>query len=145
REMGDLLYGPDAPDDLKKNPRFVDETTGQYNGLRAKQEVDQVLKLKSGTAEQMEYRERLIAFINYQQTNRASEKYNSLFANSVNIPKWQIEKENADRSQMARISVVKDSYAANTDSTIKVTDKEIQDYLDKHKDEYKQDESRSIA
>jgi peptidyl-prolyl cis-trans isomerase D len=145
REMGDVLYGPDAPDDLKNNPRFKDEATGVYNGLLAKQEIDQVLKLKSGTAQQMQYREQLISFINYQQTNRASEKYNSLFANSVNIPKWQIEKENADRSQMARISVVKDSYAANTDSTIKVTDKEIEEYLDKHKDDYKQEESRSIA
>ena len=40
KEMGDMLYGPNAPDDLKKIPGFTDSITGLYNGLAAKQQID---------------------------------------------------------------------------------------------------------
>jgi peptidyl-prolyl cis-trans isomerase D len=142
KEMGDILYGSNPPDDLKKN--FTD-STGVYNAQLAKQQLDGVLKNKSIEPRQVQAREQLIAYINYLESNREVEKYNSLFSNSVNVPKWLVEKETADKSQLAKISLVKDSYAANADSTIKVSDKEIEDYIAKHKDEFKQQESRSIA
>ena len=42
-------------------------------------------------------------------------------------------------------SLVRATYAENDkDTTLKVTDKEIEDYVSKHKDAYKQEESRSI-
>ncbi|MEI9808224.1 MAG: peptidylprolyl isomerase [Bacteroidota bacterium] len=141
KEMGDILYGANPPEDLKK--QFTD-SFGVYNGQLAKQQIDQVLKNRKGTAEQLAAREQLINYINYLETNRQTEKYNSLFSNSTNVPKWLIEKENADRSQMASISLVKADYASNTDST-KVADKDIEEYISKHKEDYKQPESRSIA
>ena len=142
KEMGDILYGSNPPEDLKKN--FTD-STGVYNAQLAKQQLDGVLKNKSTEPSRIQAREQLIAYINYLESNREIEKYNSLFSNSVNVPKWLVEKETADKSQLAKISLVKDSYAANSDSTIKVSDKEIEDYIAKHKDDYKQPESRSIA
>jgi peptidyl-prolyl cis-trans isomerase D len=142
KEMGDILYGSAAPDELKK--AFTDSTTGIFNSLAAKQYIDQKLKLKKGTAEQLEERERMILGINSLQTARLTDKYNSIFANSVNVPKWFIEKENADKSQLAKISLVRDMYGANSDSTIKISDKEIEDYVNKHKKDFKQPESRSI-
>ena len=48
KELGDILYGPNAPQDLKS--QFTDEATGQYNAALAKQNIDQMLK--KGTAEQ---------------------------------------------------------------------------------------------
>jgi peptidyl-prolyl cis-trans isomerase D len=143
KEMGDILYGANPPEDLKK--QFTDPATGMYNGQMAKQQIDAILKSKKGTAEQLAQREQLINYIAYLETTRLTDKYNSLFSNSSNVPKWLIEKENADRSQLAKIALVRDSYASNADSTIKVSDKEIEEYLKKHKDDYKQTESRSIA
>ncbi|MBC7948139.1 MAG: SurA N-terminal domain-containing protein [Chitinophagaceae bacterium] len=144
KEMGDILYGMNPPEDLKR--QFTDSATGTYNGQLAKSKIDEVLKMKKGTAEQLESRERLIQFITYLENNRLSEKYSALLTNSYNVPKWLVEKENADKSQMATISLVREAYATNTDSSIRVTDKEIEDYINKHKDEYKQkDETRSIA
>jgi peptidyl-prolyl cis-trans isomerase D len=140
KEMGDILYGANPPDDLKR--QFTD-SSGVYNAQFAKQQLDQILKSK--TAERQEARAQLIGYLNYLEANRQTEKYNSLFSNTVNVPKWFVEKQNADKSQMARISLVKESYAANPDSTIKVTDSEIEQYIAKHKDEFKQQESRSIA
>jgi len=56
-----------------------------------------------------------------------------------------IEKTNADNSQIASISYVNTPYATIADSSIKITDPEIEEYVNKHKEQYKQEESRSIA
>jgi peptidyl-prolyl cis-trans isomerase D len=143
KERGDILYGANPPDDLKK--AFTDEKTGFYNAQMAKQQIDAAIKRKKGTEQELAQRDQLIAYINYLDNMRLTEKYNSLLANSSNFPKWFIEKQNADNSQLAKISLVRELYSSIPDSSIKITDKEIQDYIDKHEDEYKQEESRSIA
>src|SRR5690349_4570759 len=48
KELGDILYGPNAPQDLKS--QFTDPQTGQYNAIQAKQQIDNIMK--SGTPEQ---------------------------------------------------------------------------------------------
>lgn len=142
KELGDILYGANPPEDLKKS--FTDES-GAYNASAAKQQIDAILKKTKGSAEEIAQREQLVAYINYLETNRKTEKYNSLLVNSSNAPKWLIDRQNADNSQMANISLVRESYASIADSTVKVSDSEIKDYINKHKDDYKQEESRSIA
>ncbi|MDP4262443.1 MAG: SurA N-terminal domain-containing protein [Bacteroidota bacterium] len=143
KEMGDILYGPNAPDDIKKS--FTDPQTGQYNGRAAKQNIDQILKMKSGTEKQLKERDQLIAYIDYLENKRLNDKYSSLFANSVNYPRWFIERQNADNSQIAKVSYVREFYSVTNDSTIKISDKEIEDYISKHKKDFKQEESRGIA
>ena len=139
KELGDILYGPNAPEDLKK--QFADETTGQYNPVKAKQAIDQMLKDKKTPQAQ---KDQFNNYIEQLEQQRKSEKYNSMLANSSNVPRWFVEKQNADNSQLAKISVVKETYSSIADSTVKIEDKEIADYISKHKDEYKQEESRSI-
>ena len=145
REMGDILYGPDAPQDLKR--AFTDTATGQYNWQQAKAYIDAVIRRKKGTPQQLEERNQFINFINAHETARLNEKYTSLLTNSVNFPKWFIEKEIADNSQLAKISLVRNFYTSVMDSTITVSDKEIRDYLDEHKKEFKaqMQESRGIS
>ena len=46
---------------------------------------------------------------------------------------------------MAKVSYVKHPYTNIPDSAVTVTDKEIEDYVNQHKELYKQEESRSIA
>ena len=48
-------------------------------------------------------------------------------------------------SQLAKVSLVREFYTSIPDSTVKITDKEIEEYISKHKEEYKQEENRSIA
>jgi peptidyl-prolyl cis-trans isomerase D len=76
---------------------------------------------------------------------RLREKYKALLANSSYVPKWMIEKMNADNSQIASISYVNTPYITIADSTVKVSDEEINEYISKHKDQFKQLENRSIA
>lgn len=138
KELGDILYGPNAPADLKN--QFTDQATGQYNPIQAKQQIDQILK--KGTPEQ---KASFNNYINQLILQRRYEKYMSLFTNSTNVPRWIVEKQNADNSLMAKASVVKEFYSAISDSLAKVEDKEIADYVSKHKDDFKQNESRTIS
>jgi peptidyl-prolyl cis-trans isomerase D len=77
---------------------------------------------------------------------RKSEKYAAFFTNSANFPRWFVEKQRADNSVLGKISLVKVFYTDSSfvDSTIKISDKEIEDYISKHKEDYKQEESRTI-
>jgi peptidyl-prolyl cis-trans isomerase D len=138
KELGDLLYGDNPPEDLKR--QFTDKETGFYNAQLAKSSIDRMLK--TGTAEQVS---QISTYIDQLEFNRMNEKYNSLLTNSANYPKWMIEKENADNSQIAKISFVREVYTSIPDSTVKISDKEIETYLNKHKEDYKQAEDRSIA
>ncbi len=143
RERGDILYGPNAPEDIKK--AGTDEKTGQYDPIRAKQQVDMMMKNKQVPQLQ---KDNFNNYILQLELQRKSEKYAAMLTNSINFPRWFVEKQMADNNLLGKISVVKVFYtdSAFVDSTIKISDKEIQDYLSKHKEEdkYKQEESRSI-
>ena len=76
---------------------------------------------------------------------RKYEKYISMFGTATNVPSLVCRKQNGDNSQIAKASLVKEVYSSIPDSTIKIDDKEIADYVSKHKDDYKQTESRSIS
>lgn len=140
KEMGDILYGANPPADLKRS--FTDPATGVYNAQQAKQQIDQMLKNKQTPPEQ---KAQFNAFLNYLELGRLNDKYNALLLNSTNFPKWFVEKQNADNSQLANISLVREFYSSIPDSSVKVTDKEIEDYIGKHKDQFKQEESRGIS
>ena len=141
RERGDILYGPNAPEDIKK--AGTDEKTGQYDPIRAKQQVDQMMKNKQVPQAQ---KDQFNDYVNQLELQRKSEKYGAMFTNSTNFPRWFVEKQTADNSLLGKISMVKVFYtdSAFVDSTIKISDKEAEDYLSKHKEDYKQEESRSI-
>lgn len=140
KEMGDVLYGPNAPQDLKG--QFTDSVTGQYDGVKAKLAIDNMLKSKQTAPEQ---KAQFNNYISSLQAQRKQDKFVSLLANSVNQPRWMTEKQNADASQMAKISYVNETYVSISDSAVKVEDKMIADYISKHKDMFKQEESRSIS
>ena len=139
KELGDILYGPNMPQDLKQ--QLADPQTGAFDPVTAKQQVDQMLKSSSTPQEQ---KDRFNAYVFALEQQRKMEKYLAMMGNSINYPRWYVEKQNADNSLIAKISLVREIYAAIPDSTVTVTDKEIQEYINDHKDEYEQEESRSI-
>lgn len=138
KELGDILYGVNAPQDIKQ--QFTDQQTAQFNPALAKQNIDQMLK--KGTPEQ---KANISSYINQLADLRMAEKYNSLLANSINFPRWMVEKQNADNSQAAKISLVREVYSSIPDSSIKVDDSEIASYINKNKSQFKQQESRNIS
>lgn len=137
KELSDLLYGSSAPQDLQN--QFRDPKTGLYNPVLAKQNIDQALK--SGSPEQ---KASISAYIDALANMRLADKYLSLFSNSVNFPKWFVEKQTAENSQLANLSIVREVYTAIPDSAVKVSEDEIEAYINNHKTQFKQQENRAI-
>lgn len=140
KEMGDILYGANPPEDLKRS--FTDPATGVYKAQEAKQQIDQMLKSNKTPKQQ---KAEFNTYLNYLELIRINDKYNSMLLNSTNFPKWFVEKQNADNSQIANISLARQLYSSIPDSAVKVTDGEINDYVGKHKDQFPQAESRAIS
>jgi peptidyl-prolyl cis-trans isomerase D len=139
KELNDILFGANPPQDIKQG--FTDPKTGVFN-LGAAQQYFNNLR-KNGSAEEKTQMNQYLANLELQ---RLAEKYSSLLGNSNYYPKWMIEKQNADNSLLGKISFVQVPYSSISDSSVKVTDDEIKDYINKHKDEFKQEEeTRSIS
>ncbi len=139
KELGDILYGPNMPQDLKKQ---LSDENGGYDPVRAKQKVDQMFKDKKTPQEQ---KDNFNNYVEQLKQQRLQEKYVALLTGSINYPRWYLEKQNADNSQIGKISMVRESFASIADSTIKIEDKEIAAYVNKHKKDFKQEESRNIS
>ncbi len=138
KELSSILFSEDAPQTLKQ--AFTDKATGQYDIEKARQWWIQAKKAKGDQRDAIESQivEPLIL-----QT--LATKYSSLLAASAYYPTWMQEKEKADNTSFASISYVAVPYNTISDSTIKVSDDELLDYMGKHKNIYKQDGGRIIS
>ncbi|HEX2627783.1 MAG TPA: peptidylprolyl isomerase [Chitinophagaceae bacterium] len=142
KELSVDLLGPESKQLLQQVfPEFVDQQTGDIDLVMLAQQINNIRKKGSAQDKQV-ISERLDRLI----INRQNDKYGSLLINgNANVPKWLVEKQAAERSQIARVSFVRKPYTEVSDSLVKISDDEIQDYINKHKNDFKQTESRSIA
>jgi len=146
KELNDMLVGQNAVPEIRR--AFTDQNTGQFDAQQAAARINQLRTLyKSNKKTDQNYamaqnffEQAIPQFIKM----REREKYISLIAQSTYVPKWMIEKLNADNSQIASVSFVKIPYQSIPDSSIAISDADIQNYLDTHNDQYAQEESRTI-
>jgi len=147
REINDMLVGANAIPDIKQ--AFTDPKTGLFDSQAAAAQINQLRNIyKSGKKTDKAYdgaRRFFEESVPQILKMRLREKYMALLANSAYVPKWMLEKMNADNTQIAAISYVNTPYFTIPDSSVKISDGEIQEYIDKHTDQFKQEESRSIA
>ena len=140
KELNDVLFGANPPQWLSQ--QFSDPQTGQFNVNQAKQYFAQIKKQKNNPNLEM-FNE---AYIQPTIDQALRTKYMALLGNSSYIPKWMAEKTLSDQNAVARFSYVSVPYATVNDSSVKVTDDEIKDYINKHKESFKQDEAvRSVS
>ncbi len=138
KELSSILFSEDAPQTLKQ--AFTDKTTGQYDIEKAKQWWIQAKKAKGEQRDAIESQ-----IVEPLMLQTLATKYSSLLAASAYYPTWMQEKENADNKSFANISYVAVPYNAISDSTVKISDQELLDYMDQHKNIYKQDGGRIIS
>ena len=130
KELSDILFDPQQSP-LKRE--FTDEKTGIFDVAKAKQIIAQVKKSKNE------------AYLKPTIQQKLRSKYSDLLQHSVYIPKWLVEKTQADNNAISSISYVAVPYSTIVDSTVKVSDDEIMDYAAKHHKEFdKEDETRGI-
>jgi len=139
KEFADMLYTD--PSQLARQ-YLGDPQTGQYDPNRVRQIISTIRRSKDKNQ-----KEQLNLLLDAMEKSRLSEKYTSLVAGSIHYPKWILEQQNKDNSLMAKVSFVTipSNLISDSSKDVAVSDKEIEDYIQKHKDEYKtEDESRTI-
>ncbi len=138
KELSSIMFSEDAPQTMKQ--AFSDKTTGQYDIEKARQWWITAKKTKGEQRDAIENQ-----IINPLILQTLAGKYSSLLAASAYYPSWMQEKDNADAQAFANISYVAVPYNTISDSTIKVSDDDLVDYMNKHKNIYKQDGGRIIS
>jgi peptidyl-prolyl cis-trans isomerase D len=139
KEIGDILYGANPPQDLAQ--RFTDPKTGKYDANAAYQAIQQIKKQKNSPDYKSFFGDYVPALVKL----RKKEKYDALINSSVYVPKWLVEKQNSENSQIASVSYVAVPYSTIADTSIKVTDADINAYVAKNKKLFKQEKSASIS
>ena len=121
--------------------QFTDPNTGVYN-IEAARNAFKTLQRSKDAAQLQQVNDQLIDPIVLNQIQR---KLMTIYTGGTYIPKWLIEKQNAITGQVSDIAYVGLSYSTLADSSVTVTDAEINDYVQKHKSSFKQERSRSIS
>lgn len=138
KELNDILFGENSP--LRQE--FTDPNTGEFKVDDAKKAFAQIKKSKN--AEQVKMI--TTGYIEPTIQNSLRNKYQNLLLQSVYVPKWLVEKQQADNNAVANASYVLYPYVAIPDSTVKVSDADINNYVKKHSSEFKkEEETRSIV
>jgi len=139
KEFADMLYT--EPHQLARqylgNPQ-----TGEYDPNSVRQLINSIRRGKN-----KDQKDQLNLLLDAIEKARLTEKYEGLVAGTIHYPKWLFEKQNTDNSLLGKISYVSVPMSTISDSAkeVAVSDKEIEDYISKHKDLYKaEDETRSI-
>lgn len=140
KELHSIIFSKeDAPQPLKQ--AFTDKETGQYDLSKVQQWWAEAKKTKSG--EMREAAETQVIEPARQQALR--NKYSGLLAASAYYPKWLKDKEAAEAKTFASISYVAIPYTVIADSTVKVSDEDIVNFMSKSKKRYEQEGGRKIA
>jgi peptidyl-prolyl cis-trans isomerase D len=121
KEITDVLFGSESP--LRQE--FTDPNTGEFKVNDAKQAIAQIKKSKN--QEQINLIEK--RYIEPSIENRLRNKYQALIVKGVQVPSWMVQKQYNELNSVSNIDIVGVSYASISDSTIKVSDDEVANYI----------------
>jgi peptidyl-prolyl cis-trans isomerase D len=138
-DISNLLYGNNPPQDFAQ--AFTDPKTGLYDANAARQRINSIRKKKETDPERVQ----IEGYIDYLIQNGKLMKYNALINGSIFYPQWLNDKDIQDQNSIASMSYVSVPYSTISDSTIKVSDDDINKYVKNHKNQFKQEESRTIS
>ena len=140
KELDYVLKSNDQSNPLMQDRTMVDPATGKLDMAKVGQAITQIKKM---TGEKWDMINAQI--IEPQKLTSVSTKYFALLNASAYYATWMEEKDAKESNSFANISYVQIPYQTITDSTIKVTDAEVADYVKKHKGLFKQEAGRMIS
>lgn len=136
-ELFDMIQGKNVHPIIQQ--LFTNRTTGQLD----RSAILQFLKaLEGGVSPQQKA---YWLYIESQiRQERVMTKYNNLVRQGLYITKSEAQNSLNEKNKNVDIEFVALPYESISDSAVKVTDKEMQAYYDEHKENYKEDKSRTI-
>ncbi len=140
KELSNLFFSNEQGNPfLQAGAGFTDPATGKLDAIKVGQKISEMKKAKGKEGDSYN-----------QMTEQIKDgsiygKYTALLNASAYYPAWLQEKEKSDNKKFANISYVAVPYNVISDSTIKVTDADIESYVQKHKNQFKQEAGRMIS
>ena len=139
-ELSYILLSNDPANPLLQEKGLTDPTSGKLNIAEAQKALVNIKKSKG------EQRELLNAqLVDPLKLSTTVAKYTGLISASAYYPKWMQDKDAKEEKEFAAISYVSIPYSEISDSTVKVTDADVTEYVKKHKDLFKQEDGRAIS
>lgn len=139
-ELAKIISGENIQNGIDPLTRqvFTDPQTGQFNPQYAVNFFTQANQTPEGM--------QVAAFLEQElKDNRKYTKYTNLISQGLNITSLEAEKLYFERVEMTDFDYSVKKYNSIPDSTINVSEKELKNFYDDHKEEYEQDASRDIA
>ena len=135
-ELVDMVQGNNISPEVRQ--AFTDPQTGVF---QKKTVIDFLKNLKNAPVQQQQG---WATFEKNLNSSRLRTKYESLMRLSSFVTTAEAQKEYQAQNSKVSVKFLFVPYYTINDTTVKVTDSQLQDYLDKHKDEYPGTNSRSL-
>lgn len=140
KELSAILMSNDQANPFLQEQGMVDPATGKLDIAKAQEAIRNIKKFKGEQKEAVNAQ-----IVEPLKLSSAVAKYSGMLNASAYYPSWMQEKDRADAKNFAVISYVTVPYSDISDSTIKVTDADINDYVKKNAYLFKQEEGRTIS
>ncbi|GAA4308757.1 peptidylprolyl isomerase [Nibribacter koreensis] len=136
-ELYDMVQGKNIHPAIRQ--MFTDPQTGQFDLNRVRQTLQNLKSMDPAQRESWYKYEAELA------TDRLRNKYYNLFTLSNYVTTEEVKRFNAEQNSRASMKYLFIPYFTIADSAVKVSDKQLQDYLDKNKKKFEVEEGRSIS
>ncbi len=140
KELSAILLSNDQNNPFLQQQGMVDPATGQLDMAKAQEALANIKKFKGEQRDQVNAQ-----IVEPLQLSSIVNKYSGLINASAYYPEWMLQKEVAENNNFATVSYVAVPYNEISDSSIKVTDADIDTYVGKHKELFKQEEGRQLS
>ncbi|MDR2936628.1 MAG: SurA N-terminal domain-containing protein [Rikenellaceae bacterium] len=138
-EMLDLVYGDNISPILLNAGFFNSSETGLYDKTMVRQFVDNINMDPTGNLRMVwDYIQEQV------RTHAVMTKYGALARNMVYVTDFEVQEGVANTNQYYKAKYVAQSYSSIPDSTVTVSNADLQKYHDAHKNLYRQVASRDI-
>ena len=135
-ELVDMVQGDNISPGIKQ--AFTDKTSGQFDKTRLIEYLRNLSKLPA---------ENQAAWHNFEANlpaERLANKYNALLKNSVYVTTAEAKRFDMAQKAKATVKYLFVPYGSISDSAVKVTNVQLQAYLDKNQGKYKVEDGRSV-
>ncbi|TGE14900.1 peptidylprolyl isomerase [Hymenobacter elongatus] len=135
-ELTDMVQGKNVHPSIRQ--AFTDQQTGQFDRNKVVEYLKNLDKLPPQS------RDAWYSFEANLGPERMGNKYNNLLKLSTYVTSAEVKQYNENQNSRASMRYLFVPYFSISDSAIKVTDAQLQAYLDKNKGRYKVEDGRSL-
>ncbi len=140
KELSYILLSNEPNNPLLQEAQLRDSVTGKLNIAEAQKAIANIKKFKGEQKANVDAQ-----IIEPLRLGAMVAKYSGLLSASAYYPDWMRKKDSAEANTYSHISYVMVPYSEMPDSTFKVTDAEVNDYVKKNKGLFKQEKGKMIS